>query len=169
MGNDIVAHIIIIGLFYHKIGMVCCRKVKLIVSFNLYDILHWLILYVHALCRTALTRFRSTYSVISINLLLISLLLLSGDVEINPGPGGTSNIANENILSIFHCNIRSLRNKLNYITDIIEEFDIVFFTETHLDNQVLDSDIIIEGFETPWVGTIGIQEGVDLLRIIKVV
>jgi hypothetical protein len=31
--------------------------------------------------------------------------------------------------------------------DIIEVFDIVFFTETHLDNQVLDSDIIIEGFE----------------------
>jgi hypothetical protein len=26
---------------------------------------------------------------------------------------------------------------------------IVFFTETHLDNQVLDSDVIIEGFETP--------------------
>jgi exonuclease III len=43
-------------------------------------------------------------------------------------------------LSIFHCNIRSLRNKLNYIADIIEEFDIVFFTETHLDNQALDSD-----------------------------
>jgi hypothetical protein len=42
-----------------------------------------------------------------------------------------------------------LRNKLNYIADIIEEFDIVFFTETHLDNQVLDSDIIIDGFETP--------------------
>ena len=142
MGNHIVAHRIVIGLFYHKIGMACCRKVKLIVSFNLYDILHWLILYVHPLCRTALTRFRSTYSVISFNLLLISLLLFSG-------PGGTSNIANANILSIFHCNIRSLRNKLNYIADIIEEFDIVFFTEIHLDNQVLDSDSIIEGFETP--------------------
>jgi hypothetical protein len=38
MGNDIVAHRIVIGLFYHKIGMACCRKVKLIVSFNLYDI-----------------------------------------------------------------------------------------------------------------------------------
>jgi hypothetical protein len=36
---------------------------------------------------------------------------------------------------------RSLRNKLNYIADIIEEFDIVFFTETHLDNQVLDRNI----------------------------
>ena len=43
MGNDIVAHGIVIGLFYHKMGMACCRKVKLIVSFNLYDILHWLI------------------------------------------------------------------------------------------------------------------------------
>jgi hypothetical protein len=51
MGNDIVAHRIVIGLFYYKIGMACCRKVKLIVSFDLYDILHWLILYVHALCR----------------------------------------------------------------------------------------------------------------------
>ena len=48
MGNDIVAHRIVIGLFYHTIGMACCRKVKLIVSFNLYDILH-------ALCRTPLT------------------------------------------------------------------------------------------------------------------
>ena len=51
MGNGIVAHRIVIGLFDHKIGMACCRKVKLIVSFKLYDILHWLILYVHALCR----------------------------------------------------------------------------------------------------------------------
>ena len=64
MGNDIVAHRIVIGLFYHKIGMACCRKVKLIVSFDLYDILHWLILYVHALCRTLLshlTCFSSAY------------------------------------------------------------------------------------------------------------
>ena len=41
-----------------------CRKVKLIVSFDLYDILHWLILYVHALCRTLLshlTCFSSAY------------------------------------------------------------------------------------------------------------
>jgi hypothetical protein len=47
MGNDIIAHRIVIGLFYHKIGIACCRKVKLIVSFDLYDILHWLILYRH--------------------------------------------------------------------------------------------------------------------------
>jgi hypothetical protein len=73
-------------------------------------------------------------------------LLLSDDVEINPGPGGTSNIANENILSIFHCNIRSLRNKLNYIADIIEEFDIVFFTETHLDKSSIRQRYYYRGF-----------------------
>ena len=52
-------------------------------------------------------------------------------------------------LSIFHGNIRSLRNKLNYITDIIEDFDIVFFTESHLDVNVTDFDISLFGFETP--------------------
>jgi hypothetical protein len=73
----------------------------------------------------------------SLVFLLTCLLLLSGDVQINPGTGGTSNIANENMLSIFHCNIRSLRNKLNYIADIIEEFDIMLFTETHLVSSII--------------------------------
>jgi hypothetical protein len=40
---------------------------------------------------------------------------------------------NNKSLAIFHSNIRRLRNKINYISDIIEDFDIVFFTETHLD------------------------------------
>jgi hypothetical protein len=38
-------------------------------------------------------------------------------------------------------NIRSLRNKLSYIIDIVEDFDITFFTETHLDNSISDADI----------------------------
>lgn len=54
-----------------------------------------------------------------------------------------------NTLTIFHGNIRSLRNKLNYIVDIIEEFDVVFFTETHLDENILDTDIRLSGFEVP--------------------
>ena len=51
------------------------------------------------------------------------------------------------MLSIYHGNIRSLRNKINYITNLIEEFDIVFFTETHLNNQITDDDIAISGFD----------------------
>ena len=44
-------------------------------------------------------------------------------------------------MSIIHGNIRSLRNEVDYITKIIEDYDIVFFTETHLDKLVLDTNI----------------------------
>jgi hypothetical protein len=69
-----------------------------------------------------------------ITLLVIHLLLLAGDIELNPGPGGTPDLI-ESDLSIYHGNIRSLRKKINYITNFIKKFDIVFFTETHLNNQ----------------------------------
>jgi hypothetical protein len=68
---------------------------------------------------------------------------------LNPGPGGTPDLI-ESVLSIYHGNIRSLRNKINYITNLIEEFDIVFFTETHLNNQITDDDIAISGFDVPF-------------------
>jgi hypothetical protein len=46
-------------------------------------------------------------------------------------------------------NIRSLRNKLNYVIDIVEDLDIIFFTETHLDNSISDADISLPSFEVP--------------------
>ena len=49
----------------------------------------------------------------------------------------------------YHGNIRSLRNKVNAITNLIEEFDIVLLTETHLNNQITDDDIAISGFDIP--------------------
>jgi exonuclease III len=52
-------------------------------------------------------------------------------------------------LSIFHGNIRSLRNKVDYISKIIEDYDIVFFTETHLDKLVLDKNIHFSGYDIP--------------------
>jgi hypothetical protein len=36
-----------------------------------------------------------------------------------------------------------------YILDIVEHFDIIFFTETHLDNSISDADIRFPGFEVP--------------------
>ena len=62
------------------------------------------------------------YDVIVITLLVIHLLLLAGDIELNPGPGGTTDLI-ESVLSIYHGNIRSLRNKINYITNLNEEFE----------------------------------------------
>jgi hypothetical protein len=67
-------------------------------------------------------------------------------VKRSPGPQGTQ-VSHENTLSIFHANIRSLRNKLNYIIDIVEDLDIIFFTETHLDNSISDADLSLPGFE----------------------
>ena len=85
---------------------------------------------------------------ISLYILLLWLLLICGDIEPNPGPERTPEIS-EKTLSIFHGNIRSLRNKLNYIVDIIEDYDVVFLTETHLDSNITDSDLYISGFEIP--------------------
>jgi hypothetical protein len=62
--------------------------------------------YVHAMALI-------NYDVIVITLLVIHLLLLAGDIELNPGPGGIPDLI-ESVLSIYHGNIRSLRNKINY-------------------------------------------------------
>nr|XP_022287616.1 uncharacterized protein LOC111100237 isoform X1 [Crassostrea virginica]XP_022287617.1 uncharacterized protein LOC111100237 isoform X1 [Crassostrea virginica]XP_022287618.1 uncharacterized protein LOC111100237 isoform X1 [Crassostrea virginica] len=68
------------------------------------------------------------------------ILLLSGDVEVNPGP------TFENALDIIHLNIRSIRNKLDYLNTFIHDFDIACFTETHLDSSILDDDLTLDGF-----------------------
>jgi hypothetical protein len=93
-----------------------------------------------------------------ITLLVIHLLLLAGDIELNPRPKGTPDLI-ENVLSIYHGNIRSLRNEINYITNLIEAFDIVFATETHLNNQITDDDIAISGFDISFTKDINSHEG----------
>ena len=62
--------------------------------------------------------------------LLILILLLSGDIEVNPGPMTRSDTSG--ILSILHLNVRSIRNKLEYVFDYFSDHDIMCFTETHL-------------------------------------
>ena len=59
------------------------------------------------------------------------VLLISGDVETNPGHGNTSTDQNY-CLTIYHHNIRSIRNKINDIVHIVQDFDIVFFAKMHL-------------------------------------
>jgi hypothetical protein len=76
------------------------------------------------------------------------VLLISGDVETNPGPGNTSTDQNY-CLSIYHHNIRSIRNKINDRVHIVHDFAIVFFTETHLDGYIDSENILLPGFEKP--------------------
>ena len=44
-------------------------------------------------------------------------------------------------LSIIHQNIRSIRNKFDYIQDHFLDFEIICFTETDLDNVIKDDKL----------------------------
>lgn len=80
------------------------------------------------------------------SLTILLLVLLSGDVELNPGPEET-----ESCIFILHCNIRSIRNKLEYIRDCFLDFEILCFTGTHLDRIVLTSSLNIDDrFDNPY-------------------
>ena len=124
MGNDIVAHSAAIGLFYCKTNGISLKKCVFAtfcfrdVFCNLADFFCKMFKYVRVMSLI-------NYDVVVITLLVIHLLLLAGYIELNPGTRGTPDLI-ENVLSIYHGNIRSLRNKVNYITNLIEEFDIVF-------------------------------------------
>ena len=48
----------------------------------------------------------------------VILLLACTDMEMNPGPSMTGIRA----LDIFHLNMRSIRNKTEYINNIVEDF-----------------------------------------------
>ena len=66
---------------------------------------------------------------------LILLLLEAGGIESNPGPNP------ENTLSVLHLNIRSIRNKMDYLRDNFTDFEVACFSETHLD-MAISSDAL---------------------------
>jgi hypothetical protein len=71
---------------------------------------------------------------IQFTLILLLLLILDNDIHQNPGP-------EEYEFSVFHLNARSVRNKLSYLEDIASESSIICVTESHLDGNILDTDI----------------------------
>ena len=52
-------------------------------------------------------------------------------------------------MEIFHLNARSIRNKLDYISDITDTFNVLCFSETHLDNSVQSETLILNGYDVP--------------------
>lgn len=52
----------------------------------------------------------------------------------------------EKSLDILHLNIRSIRNKIDSLMYLVHDFDILCFTETHLDSNVLNENLFMEGF-----------------------
>ena len=72
-----------------------------------------------------------------------------GNVELNPGPEtnlsssppNLDNISNDNFISLCNINIRSIRNKTNFVQHFADEFDILVISESHLDNSFQNDDI----------------------------
>ena len=76
--------------------------------------------------------------------ILIILLILCGDIELNPGPKCNFKIA--------HLNIRSITapSRLDDVENLLlhyHNFDILALTETHLDNTVTDNSLHINGYQ----------------------
>ena len=79
-------------------------------------------------------------------LIISILLLLASDIEQNPGP---PNFLSD--LSVLHLNIRSIRNKMEYIIDNFLDFDILCFSETHLDTQIATESLLLsDSFDIPY-------------------
>ena len=75
----------------------------------------------------------------------VILLLACMDIEMNPGP----NMTDVRALDIFHLNTRSIRNKTEYINNIVDDYHILCFSETHLDDSVDSASIQFQGFDSP--------------------
>ena len=136
MGNDLLSYRAAIGLFYIKVYSRIFKKYKFTL-FDLSTLFHWF-----KTCAVSILALTSSdiYRVFVPACLIYILLLISG-IEPHPGPNDA--------LAIFQLNIRSLRNKISYLSTLASEYDIICITETHLDASVPNSDLLIDGYNEP--------------------
>ena len=72
-----------------------------------------------------------------------------GNVKLNPcpeayissSPPSLDNSSNDNYISLCNINIRSIRNKTNFVQHFADEFDILVITDSYLDNSIQNDDI----------------------------
>jgi hypothetical protein len=86
-------------------------------------------------------------------LFVLHFILLVGNIESNPGPESAYisstplsavDILSDKSISICNINIRSIRNKINFFQNFVDEFDIIVLNETHLDNSIENRDIELD-------------------------
>jgi hypothetical protein len=87
-------------------------------------------------------------------LCVLQYIIIIGDVETHHGPGTYNsntpvNITNNNVdkyISICNINIRSVRNKLHFLQNFTDEYDIFCVTESHLHVNINNDDISLDFF-----------------------
>ena len=130
MGISIDQWRVYIGLFHHCISS---SKSLFTITLNLSSLfIHFMSLQklFSCICRHTYTLMVFNFCSLQCFFVILILLLQPGDIETNPGP------ENVHDLSILHLNIRSIRKKLDFILDHFSDFNILCFTETHLDANV---------------------------------
>jgi hypothetical protein len=73
-------------------------------------------------------------------LFITVLIILSGDIETNPGPDS------HGALQIVHLNVNGLRDKRDIVESHFDLFDIICITETHLNANISSDSVKIPGF-----------------------
>ena len=83
------------------------------------------------------------------------ILILLGDIELNPGPADTNQIIKEDFevfnnkgLHFMHLNINGLLNKIDELRYIARSSiaAVIGITETKLDNTVYNSEVTVDSF-----------------------
>lgn len=97
---------------------------------------------------------------------LLDLIILSGDVELNPGPSSASDLSSISSLSdamldgfkscldtytsFVHLNVQSLVPKLDIINTELKRIDVLCFSETWLNSDISNDDLLLDGFHPPY-------------------
>jgi len=145
MGNCIEQYRAAMGIFHSKTNPLYCM-ILLIDKFNvslfhiLYKIFPLILLMVHSLALHINGVFYDAGFYTTQFPFMSLILFLSGDIEVNQGP------INNFDINIIHLNIRSIRNKLSFLEDFIHDYEILCFTETHLDNSIPDDQLSFDGY-----------------------
>ena len=135
MVNDVTAWRASIGLFNNR--FICYERVMRHIKSNIFNLFSHLVrlFIVHIKCSllNGLQSAKIKLQLILFNTIAWLLILQAGDVEMDPGP-----IIPEKtyLLSLLHCNIRGIRNKLNFIREEFLDFNVLCFTETHLNEKI---------------------------------
>ena len=131
MGNDIGMY----SMFYIRAYSSLVKKIRVFFGFGILNFMKVMLYLQNLICMFAQTCLFPFSTNIQFTLILLLLLILDNDIHQNPG-------TEEYEFSVFHLNARSVRNNLSYL----EESSIICVTESHLDGNILDTDIGIDGF-----------------------
>jgi hypothetical protein len=91
-------------------------------------------------------RFSNGLKILQRSVLPLLLILLANDVEMNPGPEGTPECVPpqqlDHNMRCLYFNARSLVNKTTEFQAIVTDFDIVAITETWLNTEIRNSELL---------------------------